>query len=94
MKQLFPVKHIAGFVFSLVLTLVALLVLAFDMPAKTGVVILLVTAFMQAGIQLVMFMHVGESEDRKSIYTSVFYALFIAVVTILGTLLTMIWGYE
>lgn len=93
-KQLFPVKHIMGFIFSLVLTVVALAVLAFDMSAKAGVVLLLVTAFLQASIQLVMFMHAGESEDKKSIYTNVIYALFIAVVTILGTLLTMIWGYQ
>lgn len=93
-KNLFPLKHVLGFLFSLVLTVVALSVLLFDLSAKTGVIILLITAFMQAGIQLVMFMHVGESEDKSSIYTNVFYAVFIALVTILGTLLTMIWGYQ
>ncbi|MDY0407981.1 cytochrome aa3 quinol oxidase subunit IV [Virgibacillus soli] len=94
MKQLFPVKHVMGFIFSLVLTAVALSVLLFDVSPKTGVVILLITAFMQASIQLVMFMHAGESEDKASIYTNVLYALFVAIVTILGTLLTMIWGYQ
>ncbi|MDY0395149.1 cytochrome aa3 quinol oxidase subunit IV [Virgibacillus halophilus] len=94
MKQLFPVKHIMGFICSLVLTVVALGVLAFDLSVKSGVILLLITAFLQASIQLVMFMHAGESEDKKSIYTNVIYALFIAVVTILGTLLTMIWGYQ
>lgn len=93
-KQLFPVGHILGFVFSLVLTVVALSVLQFDMSPKTGVIILLVTAFMQAGVQMVMFMHAGESGDKKTIYTNVAYALFVALVTIFGTLLTMVWGYQ
>jgi cytochrome aa3-600 menaquinol oxidase subunit IV len=93
-KQLFPVGHVMGYAFSLILTAVALSVLMFDLSPKTGVVILLVTAFMQAGVQLVMFMHAGESEDKKTIYTNVWYALFVAIVTILGTLLTMIWGYQ
>ena len=94
LKQLFPVKYVTGFIFSLVLTVVALCVLWFDLSAKAGLILLLVTAFMQAGIQLVMFMHVGESEDKASIYTNVYYALFIAIVTILGTLLTTVWGYR
>ncbi|MCP3740457.1 cytochrome aa3 quinol oxidase subunit IV [Rossellomorea sp. BNER] len=93
-KQLFPVGHVMGYAFSLILTAVALSVLMFDLSPKTGVVILLVTAFMQAGVQLVMFMHAGESEDKKTIYTNVWYALFVAIVTFLGTLLTMIWGYQ
>jgi len=93
-KELFPAKHLTGFISSLLLTVVALSVLFFDVSMKTGVVILLITAFMQAGIQLVMFMHAGESEDRASIYTHTYYALFIALVTVLGTLLTMIWGYK
>lgn len=94
MKQLFPVKHVMGFIFSLVLTFVALSVVTFDMAPRTGVIILLITAFMQAGVQLVMFMHAGESSDKRSIYINIYYALFIAIVTILGTLLTMVWGYQ
>lgn len=94
LKELFPIGHIMGYLFSLILTAVALSVLLFDLAPKTGLIILLVTAFMQAGVQLVLFMHAGESEDKKSIYTNVWYALFVAIVTILGTLLTMIWGYQ
>ncbi|WLV24975.1 cytochrome aa3 quinol oxidase subunit IV [Aciduricibacillus chroicocephali] len=93
-KELFPTKHLTGFISSLVLTGVALLVLYLDVSMKTGVVILLITAFMQAGIQLVMFMHAGESEDGTAIYTHTYYAVFIALVTVLGTLLTMVWGYQ
>ncbi|RFU62863.1 cytochrome aa3 quinol oxidase subunit IV [Peribacillus glennii] len=93
MKELFPAKQVMGFVFSLILTAVALLVYFMDMSFELGMTVLLVTAFIQAGLQLVVFMHAGESEDKAAIYTNVYYGLFIALVTIFGTLLCMIWGY-
>ncbi|WP_077303034.1 cytochrome aa3 quinol oxidase subunit IV [Virgibacillus pantothenticus] len=93
MKELFPAKHVMGFVFSLILTGVALLVYFMDMSFTTGMTVLLITAFAQATLQLVLFMHAGESEDKGSIYTSVLYGIIIAVLTVLGTLLAMIWGY-
>lgn len=91
MKELFPVKQVMGFVFSLVLTVVALMVYFTDMSFTIGITILLVTAFIQAGLQLVVFMHAGETNDKKSIYTNVYYGLIIALVTIFGTLLILVW---
>jgi cytochrome aa3-600 menaquinol oxidase subunit IV len=93
MKELFPRKQVMGFVFSLILTAVALTVYFFDVSFAVGSTILAITAFIQAGVQLVVFMHAGETEDKKSIYTSIYYGVFIALVTVFGTLLTMIWGY-
>jgi cytochrome aa3-600 menaquinol oxidase subunit 4 len=93
MKELFPRKQVIGFVFSLILTAVALTVYFLDMSFAVGSTILLVTAFIQAAVQLVVFMHAGETEDKKSIYTSLYYGIFIALVTVFGTLLTLIWGY-
>lgn len=91
MKELFPVKQVMGFVFSLILTAVALLVYFTDMSFHMGMTILLVTAFIQAFLQLVVFMHAGESEDGKSIYTNILYGIIIAVVTVFGSLLILIW---
>ena len=91
MKELFPLKQVMGFVFSLVLTAVALLVHFTDMSFTIGLTVLLITAFMQAGLQLVVFMHAGETGDKKSIYTNVFYGLLIALITIFGTLLILVW---
>jgi len=91
MKELFPVKQVMGFVFSLILTVVALLVYFTDMSFSIGMTILLVTAFIQAGLQLVVFMHAGETNDKKSIYTNVYYGLIIALITIFGTLLILVW---
>jgi cytochrome aa3-600 menaquinol oxidase subunit IV len=91
MSHLFPMKQVLGFVFSLLLTTVALAVYFLDMSFAAGMTILLVTAFIQAGLQLVVFMHAGETKDKGAIYTNVFYGLIIALVTVFGTLLAMIW---
>jgi cytochrome aa3-600 menaquinol oxidase subunit IV len=56
-----------------------------------GMTILLVTAFVQAAVQLIVFMHAGETEDKKAIYMNIYYAVAIALVTIFGTLLILIW---
>ncbi|WP_047982212.1 cytochrome aa3 quinol oxidase subunit IV [Ornithinibacillus contaminans] len=93
MKELFPVKQVMGFIFSLILTAVALTVYFTDMSFEVGLTVLLVTAFAQATLQLVFFMHAGETDDKKAIYTNIYYGVAIALVTIFGTLLTLIWGY-
>ncbi|MBU7594267.1 MULTISPECIES: cytochrome aa3 quinol oxidase subunit IV [Metabacillus] len=91
MSELFPLKQVMGFVFSLVLTVIALGVYFFDMSFQVGMTVLLVTAFIQAGLQLVVFMHAGETEDKAAIYTNIYYGVIIALVTIFGTLLAMVW---
>lgn len=91
MIQLFPMKQVIGFVFSILLTTIALAVYFLDMSFAAGMTILLVTAFIQAGLQLVVFMHAGETKDKGAIYTNVFYGLIIALVTVFGTILAMVW---
>ncbi|MDR7077595.1 cytochrome aa3-600 menaquinol oxidase subunit 4 [Neobacillus niacini] len=91
MSQLFPMKQVIGFVFSILLTTIALAVYFLDMSFAAGMTILLVTAFIQAGLQLVVFMHAGETKDKGAIYTNVFYGLIIALVTVFGTILAMVW---
>ncbi|WP_096550876.1 cytochrome aa3 quinol oxidase subunit IV [Ureibacillus thermosphaericus] len=91
MKELFPAKQVGGYIFSLVFTLIALLVYFLDFTFPIAMSILLVTAFVQATVQLVLFMHAGETEDGKAIYTNVLYGIIIAVVTIIGSLLILIW---
>ena len=91
MAKFFPLGQVMGFIFSLVLTVVALLVYYVNMSYTTGMVVLLVTAFIQAGLQFVVFMHAGESEDKWAIYTKILYGVVLVVLTILGTLLILIW---
>ncbi|SET95926.1 cytochrome aa3-600 menaquinol oxidase subunit 4 [Salinibacillus kushneri] len=93
MKELFPRKQLLGFVSSLILTIVALLVYFLDFSFTVGLTILLITAFTQAALQLVVFMHAGETKDRGAIYTNIYYGIIIALLTIFGSLLALAWGY-
>lgn len=91
MSELFPRKQVMGFVYSLILTAAAVAVYFFDLSFTVGMTVLLVTAFLQAGLQLIVFMHAGETEDKGAIYTNIYYGFIIALVTIFGTLLAMVW---
>ncbi|KAA0942096.1 cytochrome aa3 quinol oxidase subunit IV [Sporosarcina sp. ANT_H38] len=91
MSELFPRKQVMGFVFSLVLTAAALTVYFLDLSFAVGMTILLVTAFVQAAVQLVVFMHAGETEDKKSIYVNIYFAVALALITIFGSLLILVW---
>ncbi|MBP2239723.1 cytochrome aa3-600 menaquinol oxidase subunit 4 [Cytobacillus eiseniae] len=91
MKELFPVKQVMGFVFSLIFTAIALSVYFFDLSFAAGLTILIVTAFIQAILQLVVFMHAGETKDKWAIYGNVYFMIFIGLITIFGTLFLFIW---
>lgn len=91
MEQLFPFKQVMGFIFSLVLTGIALLVYFTDLSFNTGIIILIVTAFAQALLQLVVFMHAGETKDKWAIYANVYFMILIALITIIGSLLILVW---
>ncbi len=91
MSELFPRKQIMGFVFSLVLTAVALAVYFLDFSFAVGITVLIVTAFAQAMLQLVVFMHAGETDDKWIIYAKVAFMIFIALVTVFGTLFIFLW---
>ena len=91
MAKFFPIGQVMGFIFSLVLTVIAMLVYFTDMTFNTGMIVLLVTAFIQAGLQFVVFMHSGETEDKWGIYSNILYGVGLVVLTILGTLLILHW---
>lgn len=91
MAKFFPLGQVMGFVASLVLTSVALLVYFTDMSLAMGMTVLLITAFLQAGLQMVVFMHAGETEDKWSIYSNILYGFGLVIITILGTLLILLW---
>lgn len=93
MAQLFPKEHVLGFIGSIILTIAALSVVQFDVSLTAGLVILWVTALAQASLQLVLFMHIGETDDKSSIYVITLYSVVIGLVTVFGSLFAMIWGY-
>jgi cytochrome aa3-600 menaquinol oxidase subunit 4 len=93
LKDLFPIRHVVGFLSSLVLTVAALSVLAFDLSFAAKLSILLVTALLQASLQLFLFMHIGEDKSRTTLFVNIGYALFVGLVTIFGTMFIFVWGW-
>jgi cytochrome aa3 quinol oxidase subunit IV len=88
-------KHlIVGFVLSLLLTFAALLVIL-ETPFVLGVklTIIYVLAFLQFLVQLIFFMHITENAETK-IWTIIntAYAIFIAVVTVVGSIWVMLYN--
>ncbi|WP_342564438.1 cytochrome aa3 quinol oxidase subunit IV [Paenibacillus sp. FSL R7-0345] len=93
-KQLFPIRHVMGYLASLVLSAAALIVIYGDLSHTANVVVLTVTAIIQASLQLFVFMHIGESADtKKELYVNIAYALFVGLITLFGTLFIFVWGW-
>lgn len=93
MAKLFPRAHIIGFLSSIILTLAAFSVVTLDLSYAAEMAILLVTALIQASLQLFLFMHISESSDKKELYINIAYAVFVGLVTILGSIFALVWGY-
>ncbi|KMY45711.1 cytochrome aa3 quinol oxidase subunit IV [Bacillus sp. FJAT-27916] len=93
MAKLFPKEHVLGFLSSIALTIAALMVLYLDVSFGVKMTILLVTAGLQASLQLFLFMHIGESKEKGTLYTNILYALFVAIVTIFGSLFVLVWDW-
>ncbi|ALS20560.1 MULTISPECIES: cytochrome aa3 quinol oxidase subunit IV [Paenibacillus] len=89
----FPLGHVFGFILSLVLTFAAAgVALKTSLPFHTIMWIIGTLAVIQAGLQLFMFMHVNEGEDRKSQLINIFYGIFMAIIIVLGTIWVMSFG--
>lgn len=93
MAKLFPKSHVIGFISSIILTLLAMTVLVLDVSFSSKMVILFITALLQASLQLFLFMHISESENKKELYINIGYAAFVGIVTIVGSLLVMVWDW-
>ena len=93
MAKLFPKEHVLGFLPSIALTIAAVMDLDLDVAFGVKMTILLVTAGLQASLQLFLFMHIGESKEKGTLYTNILYALFVAIVTIFGSLFVLVWDW-
>lgn len=90
----FPISHVVGFVLSLVFTFVAAgVALKTSLSVKTIMLIIGSLAFIQAALQLYMFMHMNEGEDGKAQTINVVYGFFIAIVTVAGSIWVMSAGH-
>ncbi|MDA7025298.1 cytochrome aa3 quinol oxidase subunit IV [Bacillus sp. CLL-7-23] len=82
----FPWKHIVGFVSSIVLTLLALWVALYTDLSMTAILwIIFGFAIIQAALQLLMFMHMTESDSGGIQVGNTLFAAFIAIAIVVGS---------
>ncbi|EUJ36019.1 cytochrome aa3 quinol oxidase subunit IV [Brochothrix campestris] len=81
----FPWKHVIGFVLSIVLTLLAAYAAVSDLSVNIILVFIFIMAFVQAGIQLFMFMHVNEEDPDYTQLGNFLFAAVIAVIIVIGS---------
>jgi cytochrome aa3-600 menaquinol oxidase subunit IV len=90
----FPYRHVAGYLLSLVMTLLALIVaLKTDFSGSTKMYIAGTLAFFQAGLQLTMFMHVNEGAEGKINLINMAYSIFLAAVIVIGSIWVLTSGH-
>ncbi|MFD1675178.1 cytochrome aa3 quinol oxidase subunit IV [Alicyclobacillus fodiniaquatilis] len=86
----FPWKHVWGLVISLVLTAIAFwLALATNQPPAVVITIIVVLGVGQLVVQLFMFMHFTESDDRAWQVPAILFAIFVAFTVVAGSVWIM-----
>ncbi|CCQ98704.1 Cytochrome o ubiquinol oxidase subunit IV [[Clostridium] ultunense Esp] len=78
--------YIAGFIYSLVLTIIPLVLVLNDMMEKTFLVVsILIAACLQFLVQIYYFMHVKENKNRGYILLTLAVGIVLAVTVIGGS---------
>ncbi|MCD8914443.1 cytochrome aa3 quinol oxidase subunit IV [Staphylococcus simulans] len=88
-------KHTVGFIASIVLTLLAVFVTLYtSLTLNAKITIIFGFAFIQAALQLLMFMHLTEGRDGRTQLFKVIFAIIITLVTIIGSYWVMVGGHS
>ncbi|MFD0697013.1 cytochrome o ubiquinol oxidase subunit IV [Paenibacillus sp. GCM10027628] len=83
-------SYIIGFVLSIVLTIIPLVAVMNHMLGKTGTLILiLLMAVLQFGVQLFFFMHVKEGENARWNIMALVFGLVILLTIVAGSIWIM-----
>ncbi|CAH1196181.1 Cytochrome bo(3) ubiquinol oxidase subunit 4 [Paenibacillus allorhizoplanae] len=83
-------SYIIGFALSIILTIIPLVVVMNHMLGKTGtLVLILVMAVLQFGVQLFFFMHVKEGENARWNIMALLFGLVILVTIVAGSIWIM-----
>jgi cytochrome aa3-600 menaquinol oxidase subunit 4 len=89
----FPWTHVIGFALSIALTLLALGVVFYtSLSSQTVIVIIIILAFLQAIVQLFLFMHIRESKDGSLQTSTIIYSALMAIIIVAGTIWVMSFG--
>ncbi|UEX91171.1 cytochrome aa3 quinol oxidase subunit IV [Staphylococcus ratti] len=88
-------KHTIGFIASIILTLLAVFVTLYtSLSFEAKVTIIFGFAFIQAFLQLLMFMHLTEGKDGRVQLAKVIFAIIITLVIVVGTFWVMQGGHS
>lgn len=88
-------KHTVGFIASIVLTLLAVYVTIYtSLALNAKITIIFGFAFIQAALQLLMFMHLTEGKDRRTQLFKVIFAIIITLITVIGSYWVMVGGHS
>ncbi|KIL36619.1 heme transporter CcmD [Cohnella kolymensis] len=83
-------SYVIGFVLSLVLTIIPLVVVLNDMVEGTAaMVVLLVTAVLQFVVQLIFFMHLREEQKPRWNLMALILGIFILLTIVIGSIWIM-----
>lgn len=83
----FSFPHLIGFLSSLLMTgAAAFIALQTSLSFQLIMWIIGILALLQSGLQLVMFMHVNQGEQRIIQIINLAYGVFMAVVIVVGTI--------
>lgn len=83
-------SYVIGFILSIVLTIIPLVVVMNDMMGKTGtIVLILILAVLQFVVQLWFFMHLKEGENAKWNIAALLFAALILIVVVVGSIWIM-----
>lgn len=86
----FPTSHVLGFLGSLLMTFIAgVVALKTSLSFQAIMWIIGSLAVLQAGLQLFMFMHVTEGEDKNTQLINIAYGAFMVIVIVVGTIWIM-----
>lgn len=86
-------SYLTGFLFSLVLTIIPIVVLANNwLEGKGSTIVFLVTAVLQFIVQLVFFMHLREEEKPRYNLMSLILGLFIVLLIVFGSIWIMMYN--
>ncbi|UFJ40732.1 cytochrome o ubiquinol oxidase subunit IV [Brevibacillus humidisoli] len=82
--------YVVGFLLSIVLTIIPLVVVLNDMLHRTGtIVLILAAAVLQFAVQLVFFMHLKEGENAKWNIMALILGLIILLTIVAGSIWIM-----
>ncbi|CAG7636830.1 cytochrome o ubiquinol oxidase subunit IV [Paenibacillus allorhizosphaerae] len=83
-------SYVIGFILSIVLTIIPLVVVLNGLMSKTGtLVLILVMAILQFAVQLVFFMHLKEGKDSKWNMMALLLGIIILLTIVAGSIWIM-----